>query len=291
MSRRRKLPKKFLYRRIGLLVITFIVILGIVALIQWLRVLNKVEIVGTNRLKDQQILKVVNYKPGDRYPSFRKGALERQLESLNYVKKSKIRYQFPKSMKITIEEEIPVAQIKDKSGFLLLNKELKILEKTRAHSLNLIEISGLSTSDLTPGKSILDAKLNKSKLDFFSEFFNHDFQKDVKTIEFKEQGLHLTMKNEIKVIIVSFKDSGYKLSQLEIILDQIKGQEEDISTILLDQGEHPIAIRKGEDSLLLDDMPDISQDDHDNSNVNRNRNGNEENDSKLVEKNSAEDEE
>lgn len=261
MKRKRKLPKKYFYRRLLLIVCSLVLVVGIYGLGHWLAIINQIEIVGTKRLSDQQILKVIDLREGDSYPTFRKGALEKQLESLNYVKESKIRYQFPKKMKVTIQEELPVAQIKDKSGFLLLNKDLKILEKTRSHSLDLIEISGISTKDLIPGKTIFDTKLNKSKIDFFSEFFNHDVQSKVKTIEFKEQGLHLTLKNGIKVLISSFKDAGYKLTQLEMILDQVQGQEEEISTILLDQGENPIAIRKGEDSLLTENEDELESND------------------------------
>ncbi len=259
MKKKRKLPKKYFYRRMLLVLFAVVLIFGIGALVHWLRSVNQIEVVGTKRLNEQQILKVVDLKVGDSYPSFKKHALEKQLDALNYVKSSKIRYQFPKKMKIVIHEEVPVAQIKDKSGFLLLNKDLKILEKTRSHSLDLIEISGISTKELIPGKTIFDTKLNKAKIDFFSEFFSHEVQSKVKTIEFKEQGLHLTLKNGIKVIIASFKDAGYKLTQLEMILDQIKDQEDEISTILLDQGEHPIAIRKGEDSLLMEDREELTE--------------------------------
>lgn len=244
--KRKKKRGKFIARRIALICFCiFFLIISFFFISNLLRV-KEIKIKGTERMPKDSIEKILLPIKGENYLFMKKKELKDNIEKIPYVKKVELSYQFPNGLLVEINEEKPVAQIFSKRDYVLLNRDLKVLEKTRTFDTSLPKVTGIQTNDLKLGDSLLSTVKNKGKIEFFHNVFSSEIINEVTSIEIMEQGIHLYTKEDIKIIIRSFQDSSYKLMQLEKIYKEITNTDEEFATILLDQSEHPIAIRKSD---------------------------------------------
>lgn len=256
-KKNKKLKKVYFYRRLVLGIVIILFLLLLIFGVRYLFTIQTIEIHGTTKIDDEEILKISNIQKGKSYLSIKKSDIEDKLESLNYVKQANLAFKMPRTLKIEIIEEVPVAQVFDRDMYVLLNKDLKVLEQTTSYNKDLPRIIGVPIRESEPGDYLLNKTENHEKLKFFNELFESKLLSELSSIEVMEQGAQLLTKDEIKIIIRSYRKADYKLQQLEEILSEIDSKNENIKTILLDQGEHPIAIREGEDSFL-ENNEDIS---------------------------------
>lgn len=241
---KKRIKKKYILRRIILIFV--ILVLGILfffGIEKALRV-EEVRISGIERMSRKPIDKILDPLKGENYILIDKRQISSNLEKLPYIKEASLSYQFPSGLGVQIKEEDPVAQIFTKKAYLLVNKELKVVEETRTFDDRLPKITGIQASEVRVGDTLLDTVQNKNKLDFFQALFSSKFIQEVSSIDIMEQGIQLFTKSDIKVIIRSYQDASYKINQLEKVYKEVNKSKEEFSTILLDQSDHPVAIKK-----------------------------------------------
>lgn len=245
-NKRKKIKKKFLYRRIVFFSFLFLLGFCLVFLILSFSRIEKIKTKGMARVSESSVEKVIDNIKGKKYFFINKKKTEKILEDIPYVKSADLSYTFPRILEINIKEEVPYAQIFIKEGYVLVNENMKILEKTKTFDTSLPKITGIQASENKLGSNIFSKDSNQSKKDFFLNLFSSKLMDEITSIDIMEQGLQIFTKSGIKVIVRSYQDSSYKIKQLEKIYPRVQGSEEEFGTILLDQSDHPIAIKQSD---------------------------------------------
>lgn len=264
-ARKNKLKRKFFLRRLGLLLFIIGLLFFVGTFFSRAFRVEEVQVKGIERMSKKPIDKIMAASKGKNYFFIGKKKIVANLEKIPYIQEAKISYRFPSALVLEIKEELPVGQIFTKSSYLLLNKDLKVLEETRTFDDRLPKITGIQTRNVKPGDNLLDTVKNKAKLKFFHNLFESEIMGEVIGIDVMEQGIQILTKSDVKIVIRSFQDSEYKVQQLEKVYEEVLKSDEGFSTILLDQSDHPIAIRgrenEGLDSDLVKDNKELSEKD------------------------------
>ncbi|MDD7363136.1 MAG: FtsQ-type POTRA domain-containing protein [Peptoniphilus sp.] len=252
---RRKLKRKYRNRRILLVVVLALLITSGVAFFSSATAMTDVAITGTKTVSKTEVRQIAEGYLNKSYLRMDKKSLANRLEQLPYVKRADLGLSFPHTLKITIEEEKPAAQIYSGDGYILVNEDFRALEKTRSYHTNLVKITGIPTEGVRPGQVAFHETDNEKKTHMIETLFKSELKEDMNTLSILDQGVKLSFSDGTIVHIRSLNDAEYKVKQLEEIRKEMKLKNEDYREIFLDQGDHPIAVRP---SSIDDEEEDTS---------------------------------
>ncbi len=247
-SKRYKKRKKRKRRKKRIL--NFILLLFIMALI-YLFVfktdffnIKKIEIIGNEKLNDDQILKASICMKGENIFKINKKYCEESINKLAYVKNTKITRKLPNTIKIEITEREEVAIISYIGAFVYIDEEGYVLKmEERKGDTVLPQVFGLELVDLQVGDCIFDSVEKSGNLDFLNLGKETKLLEQMKYINFSnEENTMIELNNGIKVAFGPLNNVKYKLSFLSKILKDIEEKELVVKQILMNKGENPIIV-------------------------------------------------
>jgi len=106
---------------------------------------NEIQVLGETRYTVQQVIDASGLALGDHLFFVNSEAAEREIQTgLPYIDRAELRRRFPNRLEITVSETFSVAQIQIAGGYLVLDKNAKILEwQDEAPGTHLVKIIGL----------------------------------------------------------------------------------------------------------------------------------------------------
>ncbi|MDO5036861.1 MAG: FtsQ-type POTRA domain-containing protein [Tissierellia bacterium] len=257
-KRQKKLQRKYLFRR-GLAV--FLALILLMGGGYFFFRIKEVEVQGLDSLDEKTILDTAGIDQGRTYLSLNKSGLEAKLEKLSRVEKAEISFRPLNRLVIKIQEEEGLAQIYAKGEYYILNSEMVPIEVSKQYKTDLLTIEGIGPSRIKLGLSPFSKEEADLKGTFFKTLLESSLVHDLKSAKLLEKGLLLNSKEDLEIWVYSYKDPAYKIAQLEEILKIVHKGDETISTIILDKGDHPIAIKgDGEDPKAVSQEEEKKED-------------------------------
>jgi cell division protein FtsQ len=112
--------------------------------------------VNGNMLTDaQNIIKISNIYIGENIFKINTSKNEEYIESLYYIKKAKIKKEFPSSIVIEVEEKEPILIVNDSGNYIYIDDELTVIkEQSSTDNANIPLLSNLTILSSEPGKKI-----------------------------------------------------------------------------------------------------------------------------------------
>ncbi|MCL2568749.1 MAG: FtsQ-type POTRA domain-containing protein [Oscillospiraceae bacterium] len=128
-------------RLVTFLVICLVLFLGVSVFFR----VDEIRVVGETRYTADQIIRASGISQGDHlFLISEQSAVEGIQRALPYVGQAEIRRRFPNRLEIRVSETIPMAIIRLETGYLILDRDARILERTETTPLiRLIELRGL----------------------------------------------------------------------------------------------------------------------------------------------------
>lgn len=217
---RRKRKKKLIIFYIFLIMSIFFI--GSFFVVHTFFKINNIEIVGTEKYKDEQIKKVINLNIGEsifRYKSYTiKNALK---DNLVYVDDAVVQKVLPNKVFIKIIEAKPVYFFNSNNSLFLVSSYMKILEKKERKPINsnLIEIKGIIVNNKNIGDYI-DDNDRLVILKRLNKVFKVNKFKEIKVIDLtNKRNIKLNYQDRIFILLGNSSNLDYKIKFVKSIID------------------------------------------------------------------------
>ncbi len=202
--------------------------------------ITTVKVEGNTKYDTETVLKLADVKIGTNIHKLSKNKVEKQVETLSYVKDVDVSRKYPSTIVIKIKEYKSsfAAFNNDTNKYVRLTDKGIILEVCESEDLVQDELIlfGIHFDDKL-ASSIVD--LEKEKLQSFLEinkiYAKTGIEKKITSVEFKEGDIILTLDQDIDVVMDK-QDTEYKLNLLRSILNEINGKTGEIDMTI----ENPI---------------------------------------------------
>jgi len=128
-------------RLLFFLVICLILFLGVSVFFR----VDEIRVAGETRYTAEQVIRASGISQGDHLFLVNAESAARGIQrELPYIGQVEIRRRFPNRLEITVNETIPMAALRLETGYLILDRDARILERTETTPLiRLIELYGL----------------------------------------------------------------------------------------------------------------------------------------------------
>lgn len=224
---------------------------------------KRIIIRGNEQVGSSTIQEAAGLKKGS--PVFRPGknTIIKRLEKIPYVDTAKVNRNPMGKVELTVTERIPVAQIYYDEWYYLLDKELRLLEKTREFHPDMIKITGLNMKGAKPGQYLFLNEKQKRQRELFRFMMDSELAEMIQSVEISENSCNFVSKDDIKIIFGSFANGKYKAKQLIEVLKKVETMDKKVLMILMEKGEDPIAVTEGSGDKKPDLVPPEENDQKD----------------------------
>ena len=139
--RRPRRRRSVLGRLMTFLVICLVLFLGVSVFFR----VDEIVVTGETRYSDEEVIAASGIASGDHLFLINAVAAGREIRTrLPYIGQAEIRRQFPNRLEITVSETAPVAKLRFEGGYLILDRDAKIVEHTTQTPLTrLVHLLGL----------------------------------------------------------------------------------------------------------------------------------------------------
>lgn len=213
---------------------------------------DKIRITGLQRIPQSTVRAVTDELRGANYLFMNRKTISGELEKIPYVDRSRLKYQFPRTLWVQITEKEPFMQVETNGGYVLVDEDFKGLEVTRNFKPDVPQLMGIPVSKEHLGLPIFQDTENQGKANFIQTLMRSKVAKDVRSVTILPQGMEIKTKDDGTVLVRSYREAEYKVAQLEAIRAKLESSNEKFDTILLDITDHPVAVRNGEETALLE---------------------------------------
>ncbi len=231
---------------------TFLVIIVGVSLIAlWLGFnhsyfnVDRVDIVGNRLLSDEEFVKELGLTGGQNIFKLKTAEIESKTMEIVGVQEAKAKKILPDQLIINVVEDIDLGFVTVENGFLLVKGDLTVdrfEEKlSPENQKDLIKIIGADYTDLTVGSTISE---DRGQLELLRNITDHQLYKITREIDFgKKNGkTHVILDSGTVVELGDLKETDYKLSIVEKIVEDLNKQDIVAKEIILNQGTNPIVV-------------------------------------------------
>lgn len=221
---------------------TFFTVLGIIAIliVMFLTPLfniRTVNIVGNNKLTQEQIQSEIGDFTGRNLFSSRGSSIKRKLSKFAYTEKVTVKKKpIPPTLTIEITERIPVVQVSYAESFIVIDKDGRILEKTAEKLEGVAVCEGLKVTSANEGEfiSLKEEETQKIVIACIGNMEKADIIKDVTFISFEDMtNITFNYQSRLDVICGTHIDFGRKLSLFKEAVNSNKLTQNSRGTINL----------------------------------------------------------
>ena len=202
--------------------------------------LETIVIDGTGHYSYTQLLKTVDLEKGDLIFFVSEKKLNQKLvQEFAYVKSVKLEKQYPDTITITIEEEVPQYYIELQKEYFLLSAELRVLERFYdedkllefAPDVQLIEVPTVSRAVVAETLEFASESASRHTDEALTILAKSRLYDGVSVVDFSNRfDLTIVYENRMEIHLGSFKDFQYKLDlaigMVHAYSDQAKGKLE-----------------------------------------------------------------
>ncbi|MDO5713728.1 MAG: FtsQ-type POTRA domain-containing protein [Tissierellia bacterium] len=204
--------------------------------------IQRIVIRGNEKVDSQKIQEKASLEIGKPIFHMKKNKIVEDLEKIPYIKKVKCSRSLSGKIEITVEERTPLAQIYYDEWYFLLDKDLRILEKTNEFHPDMIKITGLNMKGIKPGQYLFQDDKQIKEEELFKFILDSELAEKIQSVEFGENSCNFVSKDDIKIIFGSFTNGKYKAKQLIEVLKEIEGMDKKVLMVLMEKGKDPIAV-------------------------------------------------
>lgn len=235
--RRRRAFLRFIF----LIFLVFVIIT--LALNTELFVINKINIVGNNKLSRDSLINASTISTGENILKISKRLGEKNLAKLPYVKEAKIKRKLPKTIIIEIVERKGIAQIKSISSYLLIDIEGYILDIKDTKDEKLPLFLGLNIDNKRPGDNIFSDIKVKENIEFIKEGHAIGLLSKIKEVNLENSdNINIIIMDGIPVDFGTLNNVKYKLNLLDEVSKDIEKKQISCKMIIMNKGDNPIIV-------------------------------------------------
>ncbi len=222
-------------RRIIFYSVIIIIVLSIILFFTPLFNIKEIDITGNSRIETPQIKQAIGSVEEENLFRLNTKKIAANIEALPYVNSVKIEKKiFPVGLKVEIQECEPIAYIPYGEQFVILDKNLKVLEISDAAFENLFNITGISLTSVVEGTVITSD--DPEKLEEIIQCVNYisdqGIAQSIGNIDFTDMSnITFNYENRLDVICGSTLDFSKKLSMFKKALTSTKLTENSRGTI------------------------------------------------------------
>lgn len=194
---------------------------------------------GNRVTEDTEIIKKLKSPLGKNILFYNPTKYEKDINSLEYVKASKVRKVFPKTLSVKIEEDFPMFEIEKYGKKILVTNNGLVTDKSPySEDAKFIKIkaNGVET---TIGQSFTSSKATQ---DFIKEIQASSLIGSVSQLNLENKLDIGIMVQDIEVKFGDLNNISYKIKLLEKILQEIKNKELKAVSINLNNGDNPLVV-------------------------------------------------
>lgn len=243
--RKRRKQRILRNRILAVLFLFFLLFLGFRVFKSSLFTIQKITIRGNTKVESRVLKEASGLNKGKPLFQPSKAQLIGNLEKVPYVDKAKIKRTLTGKVEISVTEREPLAQIYYDEWYWLLDKDLRILEKTREFHPDLLKITGMNLRDKKPGQFLFSSEKERREREVFRFVLDSELTSYIRSAELSENSLNFVTKDDIKVVFGSFNNGIYKCKELVEVLKKVETMDKKVLMILMEKGEDPIAVTEG----------------------------------------------
>ena len=224
-KRRKKSGRSPVFRLFSVVLILVVMIAGISVFFK----LALIEVSGTQKYAPEDIIGASEVLIGENLFFINKFSVANKIfAGLPYVDEVKISRNLPDTLIIEIKESAPAAAIENDSNFWLIDKNVKILEKTDSETAGeYAKIIGVTLLAPAAGDHISVAENESDKKGFILELLNAMSDKgiieDVDEIDLEElSDISFALSGRFDVELGRTENIGYKLDYMLKIIDKLE---------------------------------------------------------------------
>ncbi len=230
-ERRQKKRKKRARRRITVISI-LIAGAAIGILFTPLFNLNEVVIGGNERLTYEEIVKKGGIINGKNLFTISLKKTGESISKIPYVNSIEVRRKLPDKLVINITESIPMAYIKIKDAYGVIDKNGKALEKVSAANIyNIPELLDITSKKFTLSEKISanDEEKFKKTLEILRDLYNNNFIDKIKSVSVSEDMIILKVSDKLIIEMGRYEQFNSKIVMVKEIVATLN--ENDFGTI------------------------------------------------------------
>lgn len=242
LKNKKNKKKKIIIKRILTLVI---VMIALFFGIKYMGVFNvkKIKVEVTKNIPKKEVLAKSGLKKGCYYFEESKRKRIEKIKEIPNVKNVDIDFSIAGKATVKVDERIPVAQMKYRNKYYIVDNTYKIIKETKNKNEELILIDGLNLKNYSVGDIVFKNDGKYQKL-IDAIIFDKKMSIDVFKIILAKNNAVVITKDNIKINMGAYKDNEYKIKMLNEIIKDIRETDKNVDIIEMDKGSNPIVIIK-----------------------------------------------
>lgn len=213
-TRQRRRRNTIRARRMFLVFILILVLIGSVMFLTPLFNIQNVKILGNEKVSTEQIQTVTSGLYAQNLFRINIKQVQSSLQSFSYLKTIKInRILYPPGLKVTVSEASPVAMVAANGAYALLDDGGKVLEIVADKPARILEVTGVNASSCTVGSKLAIDETSKFDIILLciQEFVGAEILDKVSILSVADENMvTFTYDNRLEVICGSTNDLSKK---------------------------------------------------------------------------------
>lgn len=207
-----------------ILIILLTLCVGVVLSMTVFFKMENIVVVGNDRYKDEDIIKISELKKGDNLVKIDKDkAIENILKKYIYIENVDIIRKFPSTAEINVEMVVPIAAIENGGKYAILSKSSRVVE-TNSNEIpkGAMHVKGIDAKDLKLGSKLTDSENTSIKKlsDFVTQLKATELN-NIVYIDFSDNhNLKAIYDNRILIEFGENIDMKYKMQKLCLVMEK-----------------------------------------------------------------------
>ncbi len=222
-NQRRRAMKR---RRITFFTVLVLIFVLIILFFTPLFNIKQINIAGNSKIETAQLKQAVGSVEEENLFLLNTKKIITNIKTIPYVDSVEIKKKvFPVGINVNVYECIPIGFIPYNGQFIILDKNLKVLEICESPYQNLCEFSGIGVTAATPGAvlSTDDGDKLPSVIDCIARLIEHDIHNKIGIINFADMNnITFTYENRLDVICGSVVDFQKKIGMFKKAVNSSK---------------------------------------------------------------------
>jgi len=205
--------------------------------------IKNINIYGNSHIPSDEIISISRINIGDNILRIKKTAVEKDINSISYIKNVEVKRKLPSTININVEERKPVLQIKSLSSYFIIDMEGFVVDIMNDKFEDIPTFEGFYIDNMQKGENLLDNDKNQIFEDFLNDVELQNVLKEIFQLEVDTEGeINIKLNNGINVAFGPIYNVKYKLRYLERIILDIEKNQLSVNMILMNKGENPIIV-------------------------------------------------
>lgn len=186
--------------------------------------ISEIEINGNNKIKSDELIKKSGFILGENIFKFKLEDAGDNISEIPYVNSILVERVLPGKMRISITECIPMAYVKCKEKFVVIDKTGKTLEvKNNKNDIKIPILYDFELGGYTLGKkiSVKDEEKLKKTLEITRDLYNNNLIEKVTSINSVSGKYYLNLDGNLKILIGDGENLNSKLVMINEVLKKL----------------------------------------------------------------------